>query len=306
MVILLHPSSEPQRWLEAFSVLLPGMSIQQWPDIEDPDTIRYAVVDEHPAQDLHRYPNLRAILAFSAGVEQFRSPDYPDVPVVRLTDDTMSNEMAAYVLHWIVYFQKRFDAYRDQQTRADWRELPYTPAHQYRVGILGFGMTGRRIGEVLAAVDYQINAWSRSGGDDEGVIHFAGVESLDAFLASSDAIVNLLPDTADTKGLMNADRFAHFRPDAIYITIGRGTTTDQEALVAALDDGRLHAAVLDVTAPEPLPDGSPLWNHPNAHITPHVAGYTHVTSASQVIAANIRRLESGQEPFPILDRRRGY
>lgn len=282
------------------------MSIQLWPNVNDPGAVNYAIVGRHPAEDLHRYPNLKAILALSAGVEQFRSNDFPQVPIVRLDDPAMSNEMAAYALHWILHFQRRFDAFAAQQKQGEWTELPYTHSHQYRVGILGFGRIGRRVGEVFASLDYPINAWSRGGGEHHGVDHYAGLDGLNAFLEASDAIINLLPSTPETTALMNAERFAHVGPGAIYLTMGRGATTDAEALIEALDAGRIQAAVLDVLALEPLPPKSPLWAHAGVHITPHVAGYTQIDTASAVIAANIRRLENGQKPFPILDRTRGY
>lgn len=282
------------------------MAIQLWPNIDDPQAVTYAIVGRHPAEDLHRYPNLKAILALSAGVEQFRSNDFPQVPIVRLNDPAMSNEMAAYALHWILHFQRRFDAFAAQQKQGEWRQLSYTPSHEYRVGILGFGTIGRRLGEVFASLDYPINAWSRGGGEHPGVDHYAGLDGLDAFLKTSDAIINVLPSTPETRRLMNSERFAHVGPGAVYLTMGRGDTTDAEALIKALDAGRIQAAVLDVLALEPLPPESPLWTHARVRITPHVAGYTQIDTASAVIAANIRRLENGQQPFPILDTNRGY
>ncbi len=306
MTILLHPWSRAEQWRVAFEMELPTMPIQVWPDVHDPEAVRYAVLGLHDADDLRRYPNLQAILAVSAGIEHFRSPDFPDVPVVRLIDDFMSNEMAAYALHWVIQFQKHFDGYREQQARSAWEPIDYTPANEYRVGILGFGTIGRRIGETFTALDYAVNGWSRSPHEIEGVSHYAGAESLESFLAASNAVVNVLPSTGDTRQLMNADRFAQMPRGAVYISIGRGTTTDSDALLNALDTRHLHAAVLDVTRPEPLPVDSPLWLHPRAHITPHVAGFTLVKSASRLIADNIRRMEAGEAAFPLYDRSRGY
>jgi glyoxylate/hydroxypyruvate reductase A len=307
MAILLNPWSYHDEWAEAFSSELPDLPIQIWPDVTDPEAILYAIVGSHPAEDFARYPNLLAILPAAAGVDQLGSlDDLPDVPIVRLVEPSMSNEMATVAVHWVVHFQKRYDVFAEQQADSEWRELAYPAAHKYTVGILGYGTIGGRVAEVLVDVGYPVNGWSRTPREMHSGTHYAGLDQLDEFLSACSAIINLLPATPDTHNLMNADRFAYVGPGALYFTMGRGTTTDTAALVDALDSGRLHAAVLDVTDPEPLPTDSPLWSHPKITITPHVAGYTAIGPAATVIAANIRRIEAGETPFPLVDRFLGY
>jgi phosphoglycerate dehydrogenase-like enzyme len=88
----------------------------------------------------------------------------------------------------------------------------------------------------------------------------------------ADHIINILPDNQESRHFFDATRFAKLKPGAVFYNIGRGTTVDQNALLNALQSGRLRAAWLDVTDPEPLPDGHPLLTAPNCHITPHIAG----------------------------------
>jgi len=309
MAILLNPGEYgegPQAWLESFRNELPGMAIHLWPDVPHPTDVRYVVAVRHPVADLGNYPNLRAVLAMGAGVEQYTTADMPPVPVVRLAEQYMYDEMAAYVIHWVVHFQKRMDAYRENQNVSRWRPEPYTTGDQFPVAVLGFGRIGSRIGRALHDLSFPINAWSRSRHDADWVTAYAGIEELDHCLAASAAVVDVLPNTAQTRRLMDARRFAACRPGALFINLGRGATVDQEALLAALDSGHIARAVLDVTDPEPLPEGSPLWSHPAVRITPHVSGYTVVGPAAKEIAANIRRLEAGEEPFPLVDRDAGY
>ncbi len=117
----------------------------------------------------------------------------------------------------------------------------------------------------------------------------------------------MLPSTSATAGLLTADRLAQFVPGSIFVNVGRGTVFADEAdLVAALDNGPIAAAVLDVTAPEPPAHDSPLWTHPAVTLTPHISGMTQVRSAATLITANIARLRAGEEPFPLLDRSLGY
>ncbi len=241
-----------------------------------------------------------------AGIEQYMGPEMPGVPVVRLADPAMSDEMAAYVVHWVVHFQKRMDAYLANQAASLWREEPYAITDEYPVGILGFGSIGERIGRALAGFGFPINAWSRTGAGVDWVTSFAGSAELDSFLTASAAVVNVLPHTADTAGMLNSAHFDLFRPGALLINLGRGASTNESDLLAALNDGRIGNVVLDVTDPEPMAEDHPLWSHPNARITPHVAGFTLIRSASKVIAANISRMLNGEEPYPLVDKSRGY
>ncbi len=306
MSILLGPFTEPEGWIRTLRAELPDLPIQPWPDVPDPDSVQFAVFWLHEPEDLHRYPNLKAILSVTAGVEQFLEGNYPDVPIVRMSDPAMADEMAAYAVHWVVHFHRRMDIYARQQADKLWQPRRLTGPEEYPVGLLGFGVMGRRIGETLTGLGYPVRAWSRTGGRHPTIEQFHGSRGLETMLASCQAIINVLPFTPSTEGLMDAHRFACFREGSLYISIGRGLTTVEYDLVAALDHGPLQAAVLDVTTTEPLPAGSPLWNHPQVRITPHVSGFTRPATAAPVVATNIRRIQRGEQPFPLYDPDRGY
>ncbi len=282
------------------------MDIQFWPDIHDPDSVEFAVFWVHDTEDMRRYPNLRAILATTAGVEQFAGGDYPDVPIVRMADPTMAGEMAAYASHWVVHFHRKLHTYLDQQAARVWRPIRAAATGDFPVGILGFGGIGRHIGKCLAGLGYPINAWTRTGGKEEGITHYRGRTGLEDIVCASRAVVNVLPYTRETRGLIDAGVLARFAPGSVYISLGRGATTIEADLVAALDQGVLSAAVLDVTETEPLPSDSTLWDHPRVRITPHTSGFTRARTAAPLIAANIRRIQRGEPPFPLYDPRQGY
>ena len=122
-----------------------------------------------------------------------------------------------------------------------------------------------------------------------------------ARLAEADHVIDLLPGIASTAGYFTAQRFATFKPGAIFYNVGRGTTVDQTALLEALSSGRLEAALLDVTDPEPLPPDHPLWQAPNCIITPHTAGGHHDEGDRLVdhFITNLARYERGE---PVKDR----
>jgi phosphoglycerate dehydrogenase-like enzyme len=162
-------------------------------------------------------------------------------------------------------------------------------SHQ-NVLLLGFGAIARRLVELLRPFEPDIAAFRREARGDEGV-PVVTPGQLPAALASADQVVNLLPDNADSRYFFSAERLAILKPGAVFYNIGRGTTVDQAALLAALESGRLAAAWLDVTDPEPLPPDHPLVSAPNCHLTPHIAG-GHRNEAESLVRhflANFRR-----------------
>jgi glyoxylate/hydroxypyruvate reductase A len=128
----------------------------------------------------------------------------------------------------------------------------------------------------------------------------------DAALQRADVIVNLLPLTPATRGLLDGRLFAKLPRGASLIQTGRGAHLNQQDLLTALDSGQLQNAILDVTDPEPLPAGHPLWTHPRVRITPHIASATRPDTAVDVVLDNLRRHREGLPMLGQVDRTRGY
>ncbi len=292
--------------MSRLGTMLPDDELLLWPELGDPAEVEFVIGWRLPRATMQSLVDLRAVLSLSAGAEQWQLDGMPDVPVVRLADPAMSSEMAGYAVHWVMRHQRRFDLVIDQQRRKEWSEPDSTPAWGYDVGILGYGTIGATIGQAFGELGYRISGWSRSRRSEPGVTHYAGAEQLDGFLAGVDAVVNVLPSTPETTRLLDRDRLAAMRPGSILVNLGRGTVLDEEALIDALDDGPLGAAVLDVTDPEPPSADSPLWTHPGVVLTPHIAGRTRLETSSELVVANIERIRRGEDPYPLLDRSRGY
>ncbi|MDO5529193.1 MAG: NAD(P)-dependent oxidoreductase, partial [Paracoccus sp. (in: a-proteobacteria)] len=157
----------------------------------------------------------------------------------------------------------------------------------------------------LAGLGFDVCGWSASGRGPEGMRVYAGPD-LEPALSRADILVTLLPDTAETRGLLNAKRLAMLPRGAAIINPGRGTLIDDEALLAALDEGRVSRAALDVFHTEPLPPNHPFWHHERIHVTPHIAAATRPETAALLVAENLRRAASGREPLYLVDRARGY
>lgn len=162
--------------------------------------------------------------------------------------------------------------------------------------ILGYGSIAKRLVEMLRPLNMNILAYRRRARGDEGVPVISESALAEALAKQADHVINILPDSAETRLFFNERRFAQMKPGAVFYNIGRGTTVDQGALRDALHSGRLSAAWLDVTDPEPLPDDHPLWQEPNCHITPHLAGGHQNETATLVrhFLGNLERFVNGQ------------
>jgi phosphoglycerate dehydrogenase-like enzyme len=188
----------------------------------------------------------------------------------------------------------------DHGWRQDERRSESTLLAGSTVVMLGFGAIGRRLAQLLAPFSPRIYAVRRQIRSEPGV-HVVPEEKLTQVLAEADHVVNVLPENEATRNYVNARRISCFKAGARFYNVGRGATVDQEALIEALGSGRIGAAHLDVTTPEPLPPGNPLWTAPNCYITPHTAGGHRDESAELVrhFLSNLAAFEAGE---PLTDR----
>jgi phosphoglycerate dehydrogenase-like enzyme len=193
-----------------------------------------------------------------------------------------------------------FPSYRDQLTDHAWRYEERRCDAQLLTGqtvlMLGFGAIGRRLAELLAPFSMQIYAVRRQTRSEPGV-RIIAEEELTRVLPLADHVVNVLSENETTRGYVNARRLGWFKPGAKFYNVGRGTTVDQRALLEALQSGRLGAACLDVTDPEPLPPEHPLWMTRNCYITSHTAGGRHDQGEALVrhFLTNLAAFTSGGE-----------
>lgn len=266
-----------------------------------------AIIANPDPADIAQMPQLKWIHSVWAGVERVVADlGHTDLDIVRLIDPQLADTMAEAVLAWTLYVHRDMPAYAQQQREKQWRTLDYTQACQRTVGVLGLGALGDAAAKRLLASNFQVTGWSRSKKNVEGVTCFAGADELQAMLAASDIVVCLLPLTAETKGLLNAEKLAWMKPGAQLINFGRGPIIDDDALKAALDSGALKHAVLDVFAVEPLPSTQWQWSHPSVTVLPHISAPTNRDTASAIVAGNIRAYrDNGTIPTSV-NTQRGY
>lgn len=179
------------------------------------------------------------------------------------------------------------------------------------LGIVGYGGTGQALARRALAFDMEGIAVKRTppdGSPPDGLRALWGLDQLDRLLGESDVVVATIPATPESQGLFDDARFRRMRPHAVFINVGRGETVVTEDLTRALQERRLGAAGLDVTDPEPLPEGHPLWTMDNVLVTPHIAGNSPQRSARnhRLVAENLRRFLEGRPLRSVVDTRAGY
>ena len=306
-----RPDWAPHRALvDALRDAMDDLDLVEEADLTDEQraTVTAVVADGPSAEQLASLPRLAFVQSTWAGVERIL-PVVPDgVAVARMIDPQLTATMTEAVLAWTLYLHRDMPRYAAQQDRHDWTPLDPVLAADRRLGLLGLGALGSDAARALCRQGFDVAGWSRSAKTIDGVECLSGDTGFELLLARSDIVVNLLPHTDDTAGLLGQDAFAAMPADGALVNFGRGETVDDDALLRALDDGHLSHAVLDVFTVEPLPDDHPYWDHPNVTVLPHVSGPTSPSTAAVIAAGDVRRflLDGTLPTASLVDRARGY
>jgi phosphoglycerate dehydrogenase-like enzyme len=270
-----------------------------FPDLADVDLIVPLMRARAPLLELLAGPpaRLRVIQTLSAGVDWLIG-HVPEGVTVCNARGVYDAPLAEWVVGAILAMQRGLVQARDQQARREWDEFEPPELLGRRVVILGLGSIGTAIADRLRPFGVEVTGVGRTA--RPGV---RGLAELDEVLPGADVLVNMLPLTTETKGLLDARRLALLPDGALVVNGGRGRTTETAALVAELQAGRLRAA-LDVTDPEPLPADHPLWTLPNVLITPHLAGDSpgSTVRSFELAGDQIRRFAAGEALVNKVDR----
>ncbi len=274
--------------------------------------VRYVLVWKPRQETLDRLSGLGVIFSLGAGVDHiFALQRLPDVPLVRIVDADLTRRMVEFVV-WQCLDHLRLGAtYRRQQREHQWRDVEPPAASETTIGIMGLGVMGANSAETLLRLGFNVRGWARTPKALPGVESFAGASGLDAFLAGTDILLSLLPATPETRHLVDLKLLQKLRRTGplggpVFINAGRGGTHMEADIVAALRDGTLAGASLDVFEEEPLSPESPLWDFDTVTITPHVAAVSDPVALARQIAEQIEAFERGEPLSNCVDRERGY
>jgi phosphoglycerate dehydrogenase-like enzyme len=253
---------------------------------------------------------LKWIHVSSSGITRYDNPGFRALMVER--GILMSNSASVYneacavhVLSFMLAQARKLPLALKTRTASDtktWQVLRVSSRtlRGETVLILGYGAIGKRLVELLQPFDMNVVAFRRKPRGNEGVAVITQ-ERLAQALGEADHVINILPDSGETRDFFDRGRFASVKPGAVFYNIGRGTTVDQDALLESLRAGHLGAAWLDVTEPEPLPANHPLWSQANCFITPHVAG-GHTDEGKTLVRHFLKNLDRFVRNEPLLDR----
>ncbi|MDT1060846.1 glyoxylate/hydroxypyruvate reductase A [Paracoccus sp. CPCC 101403] len=302
-VLFLSTAARAQVFREAFAHALPDVAFHVG-EAPDPLRVRWIVTWNAPDDLATRYPNLRQIFSIGAGVDQFDLGLIPaHVGVVRMLEPGIGAQMGEYATLATLAMHRDLPRYLARQQVAEWAPGENLPAPRRRVGVMGLGQLGTLVIDRLRPFGFDLAGYSRSIRAIDGVSCFT---DLAPFLARTDILICLLPLTMQTRGILDAALFAKLPRGARLVHLGRGAQLVAADLIAALDQGQLSAAMLDVTDPEPLPADHPLWRHPSVILTPHIASQTSAAEGAAHVIAGVSADLAGRPVAGLIDRRRGY
>ncbi|MCF6689381.1 glyoxylate/hydroxypyruvate reductase GhrA [Raoultella terrigena] len=310
-IIFYHPTFDIPYWIAELEKQLPGSRVREWKPGDDRPA-DYALV-WHPPVEMLQGRDLKAVFALGAGVDSILSKlrEHPQmlplsIPLFRLEDTGMGLQMQEYAVSQVLHWFRRFDDYQALKQQACWQPLDEYRREDFTIGIMGAGVLGAKVAQGLQAWGFPLRSWSRSRKAWPQVQSFAGADELNEFLRETRVLINLLPNTAETVGIINQQLLAQL-PDGSYVlNLARGVHVVEDDLLAALESGKLKGAMLDVFSREPLPAASPLWAHPRVAMTPHIAAVTRPQEAITYIAGTISQLERGETVSGQVDRQLGY
>jgi glyoxylate/hydroxypyruvate reductase A len=310
-ILIVYSSEKAQAWRDAVAAQLRDAQVDIWqPGSTQPAD--YAIGWTPPPQFFVEQPRLRAFLSIGAGVEHvLNNSSLPaDLPVVRVEDAGMGEQMVDYCRYEVLRWMQRRAEYAAQQAASLWKPLPASFRDEWPIGVFGFGVLGRQVAKAFAGDGFPVNAFSRSNTTSEpNVMLFSesqGMDQFEAFMRVTRVLMILAPLTSETLNKFDHKTLQMLPRGAYVINVARGGLIVDDALLELLDSGHLNGAALDVFHHEPLSKQHRFWTNPKVSITPHTAAVTPIVPAAKQIAEKIKQLASNKNVTGIVERRRGY
>ncbi|MFP7570441.1 2-hydroxyacid dehydrogenase [Marivita sp. S2033] len=308
VAIYLPSQSNTDWWVTLMQGLLPDWDITSMASVTDPATVDYAVVWQPRTGDIAKFENLKAIVSVGAGIDHvLADPELPQgVPIIRTVGKDLTQRMQEYVALHVLRHHRDMPRQLQAQAEKDWHSIVVPVAPRRTVGVMGLGNLGAASARVLAQIGFSVRGWSKSPKSIDGVETFTGDSELDEFLDGCEILVNLLPLTPATRGILNAELFAKLPKDACVINCARGQHLVDDDLLAALESGHVKQATLDVFHQEPLPPSHTFWDHPAITVTPHISSRIDAETGGRLIAENLKIFDATGTCPDVADAARGY
>ena len=309
MTILLASCVGPaERWLEPLRSALPKEEVYNLSDSFDMETVEIALFGHKALGIFQRLSNLKLIVALQAGVDDLlKDPEFPkNVPVVRSSPPDGDPMIAEYVLLHVLRHHRQMPFFLENQRQLIWEKPDVLQAKERRVGFMGMGLIAGICANLVASVGFQVASWTRTQNHHPNIENYFGNSQLDAFLARTEILINVLPLTEYTEEILCKRTLSMLPRGASIINIGRGQHIVDQDLIDILNSGHLESATLDVFREEPLATTHPFWKNPKITLMPHTARKTRPTNIIPQIIENIRRFRANEPLLQLVDIHAGY
>lgn len=298
---------DPKEWSTALKSYIPSLDFRVYPAVGNPLEVKYALVWKPFPGFFESLKSLTLVVNLGAGIDSLAGrTDLPDIPISRLCDAGMIALMKSYVLFAAIRYARDIPSFERAQRRSEWYYIHPRPLSRIKVGVLGLGILGSAVAAALAELGFDTRGWDSVQKSVPGVQCFYHLAQWNAFLSDIEIFVNMLPLTAQTRGMIDSQVLNTLPRGAKFINASRGPVVDEAALLEALNTGQVGGATLDVFANEPLPPEHPFWGMENVLITPHLASITVPETAARDVAESIRRVSRGDEPIHRVYLGRGF
>ncbi|WP_266204910.1 2-hydroxyacid dehydrogenase [Pontibacter kalidii] len=295
-------------WVKALKAERPELDVRIYPDDQPREDVTFALAWNHPLGAFTEYPNLKCISSLGAGVDHIlKDPAIPEpVQITRIKDENLTSDMANFTMALVLNHLRDLHQYKAAEHERNWEPLRYRRNEEVTVGVMGIGTLGTEVARRLSSIGFRVTGWANSPKQLGSIKVYAGAAELDAFLATANVLICLLPLTPETANILNKETFQKLPQNAYVINVARGEHLVDEDLLEMIEAGHLAGASLDVFREEPLPKNHPFWAHPRIHVTPHIASVTNPESAVGQILENYDRLRNGEPLLNLVSRIKGY
>jgi glyoxylate/hydroxypyruvate reductase A len=307
-ILLIFENKNVEPWEKALKEKLPNTTIEVYPNIKDKDVVDFVICWKPIKNVFEQFPNIKVIQSVGAAVDHITSTQTinNNSTITRIVDERLSNDMWEFLLAIVLSELKNTRTYLKQQAQNAWKQQDYRTINDMTISILGLGKIGGYVAEKFAQIGFKVKGWSNSKKQISKVTSYDGENEFDSFLNNSNFLINLLPLTDQTKGILNKKTFRKLPKDSFLINVGRGEHLVEDDLINSLDDSKLSGAFLDVFLNEPLPKEHPFWKHAKIQITPHVASLTNVATSIEQITENYNRFLKKEKLLNVVSLKKGY
>ncbi|MBO6211970.1 glyoxylate/hydroxypyruvate reductase A [Algoriella sp.] len=294
-------------WFDKLAELLPETKVEIYPEIENPNDVEFIVTWKPHVGYVNEFPNLKVVQSVGAGIDHLLHTPIPStINITRIVDPALKHDMFEHVLTCVLTSIKNILPYYKAQLEKNWRPTSYKTIAETTVTILGLGEIGKDVATKFVNLGFTVKGWSNSPKNIEGVESFSGLNELENAISQTDFIINILPLTAQTEGILNEQFFEFCSDNTVLINVGRGGHLVENDLLTAIKNNKIKEAYLDVFIEEPLPENHPFWTNSQVYVTPHIASMTNANTALEQVADNYKRMKNEETLINQVSMERGY